>query len=389
MNQNNIDLSNITIRRQPVQTGKDSGVNMDDQEASNVNDPNSFCTILQNLLSEVRSIKDQNKNDFQKLEAQQNQFLKNTEKKIKLLESKFGAEINNVKVQLDQVVFSNNEQLSELKERINGLDASVSKRPVNNAVVLDKQLISQNQLPKIDLPTFSGKPLDNPMTFLTKIQQYFDIYAINESLKLLLLNNTLTDEAKLWWELMSNNLLTFDEFVVEFKNKYWSGNKQRKVLNKLRFGRYEQSGNLSRELYALQIYSFAKCLTPPLSERDILEYIKYHFEEGIGVTIINRGIETIGDLIKLLREHDEYNEGMRTGRSYERREERRPNNNNNNRGQSSNTQPPRNENNRTQNNRPPYNPTTTVFNSNATSLSPRESDHEPINTINQMNSGNM
>jgi len=346
METNNQLTNNVTMRKtQAKNSNDDSGVNSDNNTSNKPTDSNALCDMLQNVFSEIKSMKEQNKMEFKKIETRQNQYLKVAESNITLLETKLNKQIAEVQTTIAQIATKNNDELSALKEKINNIETNLTGSSIN---IEQPQIntYAENLSIRIEISTFSGKMSENPILFLNKLQQYLEINKVREHMKLFVLNNALIDDAKLWWELINTNSITFEQFTHEFKIKFWSENRQRKLLDKLRFGKYEPTGSLGREMYTLQLYSFTKYLNPPLSDKDILGYLKYHFDENIGIAIINRGIETVSEFIALLREHDEYNNGMKASRRFERREEGR-----NNKGQNVNTNSRSNDNNPNQNTR--------------------------------------
>ncbi|XP_043276089.1 uncharacterized protein DDB_G0287625-like [Venturia canescens] len=121
-----------------------------------------------------------------------------------------------------------------------------------------------------------------------------------------LLSQSLEKAAKEWWELVEDQVNSFDDVEKRFINRFWSHDVQRKVRKDLEFGRYpEKPGRLTKVEYATRTFGAARDLIPPPSDPDIVASLSQHFTEEIRATIISRGFKTLEQLIEFLEKLDQ------------------------------------------------------------------------------------
>lgn len=78
----------------------------------------------------------------------------------------------------------------------------------------------------------------------------------------------LRDSAALCFTIVRDNIKTYEEFVICFEDRYWNDHVQRKVQNRLEFGKYVPD-KLTRQQYVIrEVAARVKNLRPELTESE-------------------------------------------------------------------------------------------------------------------------
>jgi len=268
MSQPSSVFNNVTTRRTTAIVAEDSGVD----ETRDEHKTKDLCFVIQNLLSEVKSLKEQTKSDMQRIEKKQDDVLKYVEGEYVALKENIKKDITSMSNELGAKIEETLSEVDRLKEKVNKMDHILTRQPSNTidaASVVVPNL--SGLISKIEPPQFMGKLNENPVMFLKKLEGYFQLIACqDDQFKLALLANCLLHETKVWWNLIEPTISSFEEFKKEFKTKFWSLNRQREILNNLRFGKYDPIKGISREQYVLEIISLVQCLEANIQENEII-----------------------------------------------------------------------------------------------------------------------
>ena len=90
-----------------------------------------------------------------------------------------------------------------------------------------------------------------------------------------------------------------------FEARYWNQHVQRKVCDRLEFGKYVYALQ-TKEQYVIQQVAKAKHLSPPTyGSRELIHNLAYHFEQNIRVAMTTRGISWLKDLLVLLSQWED------------------------------------------------------------------------------------
>lgn len=154
-------------------------------------------------------------------------------------------------------------------------------------------------------PKFSGYYKDNPMTFLRTIKSYMRGIT-DEISKLHFIRACLKDYALQWYHMIMDDVIDFKDFESRFTRQYWGQTQQRRIRHDLIFGKY-RSGS-SRENYVIRKYSFLKYIIPKIEESDIVSQLAAHFDHNVTQTVALQGIETIEELLELVKRLDDIDE---------------------------------------------------------------------------------
>ncbi|XP_043287521.1 putative uncharacterized protein DDB_G0291812 [Venturia canescens] len=167
------------------------------------------------------------------------------------------------------------------------------------------EMTSTNKI-KIKPPTFDGSSNKRPIKFIKEFRHYCEVTNPTFTEMKYLLSQSLEKAAKEWWELVEDQVNSFEDVEKRFINRFWSHDVQRRVRKDLEFGKYpEKPGKLTKVEYATRTFGAARDLIPPPSDPDIVASLSQHFTEEIRATIISRGFETLEQLIEFLEKLDQ------------------------------------------------------------------------------------
>ncbi|XP_043288413.1 myb-like protein P [Venturia canescens] len=206
------------------------------------------------------------------------------------------------------------------------------------------EMTSTNKI-KIKPPTFDGSSNKRPIKFIKEFRHYCEVTNPTFTEMKYLLSQSLEKAAKEWWELVEDQVNSFEDVEKRFTNRFWSHDVQRRVRKDLEFGKYpEKPGKLTKVEYATRTFGAARDLIPPPSDPDIVASLSQHFTEEIRATIISRGFETLEQLIELLEKLDQSGP-VNTGNEEGKPQNQKPNSNDKNEQRPFKMPPPNNWNN--------------------------------------------
>ncbi|XP_043276093.1 putative uncharacterized protein DDB_G0272516 [Venturia canescens] len=190
------------------------------------------------------------------------------------------------------------------------------------------EITSTNKI-KIKPPTFDGSSNKRPIKFIKEFRHYCEVTNPTFTEMKYLLSQSLEKAAKEWWELVEDQVNSFEDIEKRFTNRFWSHDVQRRVRKDLEFGKYpEKPGKLTKVEYATRTFGAARDLIPPPSDPDIVASLSQHFTEEIRATIISRGFETLEQLIEFLEKLDQSGP-VNTGTEEGKPQNQKPNNDRN------------------------------------------------------------
>lgn len=200
---------------------------------------------------------------------------------------------NHIKVRFDEVEMGVNHRLENLAGLIN-ISGNGSMYSSQSPMSIHPDLV----------PKFSGNQNANPMKFLKNLKACVE-YLPTESRKFQIIRASLRDSALIWWDMVSDDVRTFSEFEKKFISQYWGQTQQMRVRQDLLLGHYRQGGYDSREMYVIKKYSMIKYLIPRIEEIDVVTQLTRHFDNDVIHAVALRGVETIEQLIELVKKLDE------------------------------------------------------------------------------------
>jgi hypothetical protein len=127
------------------------------------------------------------------------------------------------------------------------------------------------KLNELTLPTFTDSSKQVLLLFLRELDQYFELKAIPENLKLPLASLAIFDPYdKSWIEAVYGDLRNYDEFREKFSKLLWKEIQQSSVRFSIFQTKYDRSSGETMQGYFLRYAGLAAKLEPPLSELDLV-----------------------------------------------------------------------------------------------------------------------
>ncbi len=97
---------------------------------------------------------------------------------------------------------------------------------------------------EIRLPKFSDEDARHPIEYIRDLENYFKVRNMTDSAKLLVIENSLENKAKYWFENNKLEIATFDVFKEKFKKAFFSIPMQMKIKEKWQARIYESGKSL-------------------------------------------------------------------------------------------------------------------------------------------------
>lgn len=110
----------------------------------------------------------------------------------------------------------------------------LNQRITQNTISLGQ---TPNWIRKLTLPKFAGRHFEKPMQYLRDLKRYLDISGIHGDFPYLI-HDSLTGTPLQWWQLVEEELDTFETFKIKFIKRFWNENTQRNIAHNLEFGFY-------------------------------------------------------------------------------------------------------------------------------------------------------
>ena len=157
---------------------------------------------------------------------------------------------------------------------------------------------------KLDIPKYRGLENERPVRFLSEFDKYVNVVRPNFDQLLCLISQALLGDAKDWWYLQEAEIDSYDQFIVLFRERYWSANTQRTAKRKIEYGQYSPGGKLTRVEYATNLFGLGKKLDLKYTEAEFVLRISEHFERNIRHAVLGQQVKDKNMLLKILTEYD-------------------------------------------------------------------------------------
>jgi len=119
-----------------------------------------------------------------------------------------------------------------------------------------------------------------------------------------IIENSLEKGASQWWQLAKHTINNWEDAEQAFLNKYWNKEIQRHIRQRMEVERYIPGGRPRRAEHFIERVVTLKCMTPTLTDIDIINYLTPHFDELIQTAQRVQNITSIHDFELLLQKED-------------------------------------------------------------------------------------
>lgn len=195
---------------------------------------------------------------------------------------------------INQIMAKHQEQMRQMQKKIEETRADKITYVYRNVEDLPKR------------SKFYGEGNENPIEFLIECERSMDHVGNNlsESERIEWVTNRFEKTAAQWFQIIRETITTYADFKRKFEERYWNHTIQRKIRDRLEFGRYDPRFK-TKEAYVIELVARAKHLRPQLTEGDMVIKLSYHFNRDISVAVITRGIQTIEQFLLMLAQWEE------------------------------------------------------------------------------------
>ena len=161
--------------------------------------------------------------------------------------------------------------------------------------------ISQAMFHDVTLPSFSNGPNENPVLFLSQLENFFELKAIPERQKMLVVKSSLKGSVLGWYSLILHRDIQYSDFRQSFLNFFWDSARQGQVRSKLNFGRYDVRGRAEMSDYFIELAQQASLLNPPLGPKEFIDIAIQHFPQDVRNGLIIAKPSNFSDMVTLLK----------------------------------------------------------------------------------------
>lgn len=171
--------------------------------------------------------------------------------------------------------------------------------PPNNNTIISN--ISGINFDTTKLSTFNGNltPV-HPEDFLEQAEQYFLTQPpVPDQVKINYIKSKFVDDARLWYHTLLPPPSVYKDFLMLFRNHFWSSNQQRSVRNELYRPHYHRD-NSTLQKHAMDWINKARFLRPPIDQVEMVDQIISHYAFHVSVALRGLRITTTNELIQQL-----------------------------------------------------------------------------------------
>lgn len=194
----------------------------------------------------------------------------------------------------------NDRQAMETPLNTNNVENSTVR--VNTSADIALMRTHSSLLGDINLPHFGNRPQENPVQFLQKLENYFQIKAIPDSQKMFIVKSAVTGSVLGWYHLILHPDISYADFRLKFLGFYWDNQKQSSVRSKLSFGKFDSRGKLDMSDYFIEMAQLANLLNPPMEPKDFIDLVIQHYPQEIRNALIVAKPEGFGEAVALLKQ---------------------------------------------------------------------------------------
>jgi len=151
-----------------------------------------------------------------------------------------------------------------------------------------------------DIKYFGRTDRQNPIKFIKKIEKIVEYENVREVDQIYFFARCMRGAVSTWFEVREPE--TIDEAKELLIQHFWNEEQQAKFREEMYTGKYNANGTETMSEYALNIMKQAKCLNPPMSDREIIRCVKRHFGNNVAREIRPTTVKTVEDFVQLLDE---------------------------------------------------------------------------------------
>lgn len=216
------------------------------------------------------------------------------------------------------------EKFSELKERYEKIEIEVEGN--RNKIVKENVTLPNVE---INYPRFYGNNRDvHPKIYLRKLEKYFERKSIYEEDKLLIVEESLKQNASNWYSIVNYLCNDYESFKVLFLEEFWSRDIQLNVWSQFSMANRVNGIKSYREYFGSWVQKVKYLDFLELNESEIINIIAKHFPGYIQAILVSMPIKSFMEATNLLGREDAYNNNYNNDQNINKNTEDEPNPNN-------------------------------------------------------------
>lgn len=161
--------------------------------------------------------------------------------------------------------------------------------------------------PQIDIsqmPTYGDNFDESPTEFLKNMELWFEENYITNQDKLRWIKRSMKEKAKLWCDVLTTNITTYENFKERFLAKFWSKKKQMEILREeLYNGQFREKDGKTMAVHFLAVLKKTREIGN-LEEDELIDSIAEHFAPYIARAILALYPKTVENTLTLLENFD-------------------------------------------------------------------------------------
>ena len=200
---------------------------------------------------------------------------------------------------------------SIIKNKINQIKPELSNQQM---IILPPTLMSGGNS---NLQAFGGHE-KRPLQFLKQVKNLYKTYNSNWEVVKGIIENKLERKALAWFKYEEELLTDMDSFEERFKYQYWNHEIQNKILEEIKYGKFNENRGIDKQTYFYNMVNLNKELEIPNSEEQMIRYLARHFDEPIQEQIKYRNMNKYEMVLNYMRTLDnwEINKSTRPQNNY-------------------------------------------------------------------------
>lgn len=120
------------------------------------------------------------------------------------------------------------------------------------------------------VPRFEGKTLENPVSFLKRLEDYATVFGLCDIDLFRSLSIVLKGNAYFWFEVVKHTICSFAEFKSKFLEQYWSSRIQNSLRAQLHSEKFAPGRGKTLEVHLAEIYEKTRHLSPPIQDAELI-----------------------------------------------------------------------------------------------------------------------
>ncbi|KAK2578488.1 hypothetical protein KPH14_000782 [Odynerus spinipes] len=264
-----------------------------------------ITTTLQSILKRLKGIEEQQKKYEARLLTIEEDTMKRCDEQIGAeseqihqilteVRQEIRGDIRVIKEQIEQLGEGNNLQGGETRrQRIasgqnlygNNRQASVyesQQLPLSQENLQGRQEYTpRSKFAKPQLLVFEAKSNERPLKFLRQLEKFIGFARIADDEFLLIIGQALKGAAAEWWDVVSEQVGTWEEFSKLFIARFWNASIQKRIRGMLDTGYYKEHSGQTRVTYAMKLIGDARDLRPQKTDEEIVQMLSKHYNQAI------------------------------------------------------------------------------------------------------------